>query len=88
MEMFMQLTNIQRYGAENGRLPSDLTEVGDGPAEVLYTRGAGDTFRLTGTVGDITVDFTSTEPVTALLGDAIAIVSGRASSPSGAAPAS
>ena len=88
MEMFMQLTNIQRYVAENGRLPSNLAEVGDGPAEVLYTRGAGDTFRLTGTVGDITVAFTSTEPVAALLGDAIAIVSGTASSPSGGAPAS
>ena len=84
----MQLTNIQRYVAENGRLPSDLAEVGDGPAEVLYTRGAGDTFRLTGTVGDITVDFTSTEPVADLLGNAIAIVSGTVSSPSGGAPAS
>ena len=37
MEMFMQFINIQRYVEENGRLPSDLEEVGDGPDEVLYT---------------------------------------------------
>ena len=78
MEMFMQFINIQRYVAENGRLPSDLAEVGEGPDEVLYTLEAGNTFRLTGTVGEITVDFSSTEPVEALLGDAIAIVSGGA----------
>ena len=50
--------------------------MGEGPDEVLYTLEAGNTFRLTGTVGEITVDFSSTEPVEALLGDAIAIVSG------------
>ena len=87
MEMFMQFINIQRYVEENGRLPSDLEEVGDGPDEVRYTLEGGDTFRLTGRVGEITVDFTSTEPVEALLRDAIAIVSGRASSPSGGVPA-
>ena len=76
MEMFMQFINIQQYVAENGRLPSDLAEVGEGPDEVLYTLEARNTFRLTGTVGEITVDFSSTEPVEALLGDAIAIVSG------------
>ena len=87
MEMFMQFTNIQRYVAENGRLPNGLEEVGDGPEEVLYTLQAGNTFRLTGQVGDITVEFTSTQPVEELLGNSIAIVSGRASSPSGGAPA-
>ena len=87
MEMFMQFINIQRYVEENGRLPSDLAEVGDGPDEVLYTPGGGNTFRLTGRVGEITVDFDSAEPVEALLRDAIAIVSGRASPPSGGVPA-
>lgn len=87
MEMFMQFTNIQRYVAENGRLPNGLEEVGDGPVEVVYTLEAGNTFRLTGQVGDITVDFTSTQPVEELLGNSIAIVSGRVSSPSGGAPA-
>jgi len=88
IEMFMQFNNIQRYLAENGRLPSDLREVGDGSDEVLYTPQAGNTFRLTGQVGDIRVDFTSNEPVEDLLGNAIAIVSGRVSSPSQGAPAS
>ena len=82
MEMFMQFINIQRYAEQNGRLPSDLEEVGDGPDQVLYTREEGNTFRLTGRVGEITVDFTSNEPVEDLLRDAIAIVSGRVSSPS------
>ncbi len=88
MEMFMQFINIQRYVEENGRLPSDLEEVGDGPDEVLYTLEAGNTFRLTGRVGEITVDFNSTEPVEELLRDAIAVVSGRAPSPSEGAPTS
>ncbi len=55
---------------------------------MLYTLEAGNTFRLTGTVGEITVDFSSTEPVEALLGDAVAIVSGGGVSPSRGAPAS
>ncbi len=87
MEMFMQFINIQRYAAENGHLPGNLEEVGDGPDEVLYTLETGSTFRLTGKVGEITVDFTSTESVEDLLGDAIAIVSGRVSSSSWEAPA-
>jgi hypothetical protein len=87
MEMFMQVLNIQRYVSENGRLPSDLGEVGDGPEQVQYTLQEGNTFRLTGQVGDITVNFTSDESVEELLGNAIAVVSGRGSSPSGGAPA-
>ena len=88
IEMFMQFNNIQRFVSENGRLPNDLREVGDGSDEVFYTPQAGNTFRLTGQVGDIRVDFTSNEPVEDLLGNAIAIVSGRVSSPSQGAPAS
>ena len=87
MEMFMQFINIQRYVAENGHLPHDLEDVGDGPDEVLYSLETGNTFRLTGTVGGITVDFTSDDPVEDLLGDAVAIVSGTVSPPSGGAPA-
>ena len=88
IEMFMQFNNIQRFVSENGRLPADLGEVGDGAVEVLYIPQAGNTFRLTGQVGDITVEFTSTEPVEDLLGNAIAVVSRRVSSPSQGAPAS
>ncbi len=88
IEMFMQFNNIQRYLAENGRLPNDLREVGDGPDQVRYTPQSGNTFRLTGQVGDITVDFVSTEPVESLLGNAIAIVSGRVSSRTQGAPTS
>ncbi len=87
MEMFLQFVNVQRYVEENGLLPKDLEEAGGGSDEVLYTREAGNTFRLTGRVGEITVDFNSAEPVEELLRDAIAIVSGSASSPSGGAPA-
>ena len=86
MEMFNQFRNIQRYISENGRLPRDLDEVGDGPEEVRYTLQADNTFRLTGQVGEITVDFTSNQSVETLLGNAVAIVSGRVPSPSGGAP--
>ena len=75
MEMFLQFVNVQRYVSENGLLPNDLEEAGDGSDEVLYTREAG----------NVTVVFTSTEPVENLLGDAVAIVSGRmAPAPEGA----
>ena len=85
MEMFLQFVNVQRYVSENGLLPNDLEEAGDGSDEVLYTREAGNSFRLTGRVGNVTVVFTSTEPVENLLGDAVAIVSGRmAPAPEGA----
>jgi hypothetical protein len=85
--MFMQVLNIQRYVTEHGRLPNDLEGVGDGPDEVQYTLGAGNTFTLTGKVGGITVDFRSDERVADLLGNSIAIVSGRAPAPSRGAPA-
>ena len=88
MEMFLQFVNVQRYVSANGRLPNDLEEAGDGSDEVLYTREAGNSFRLTGRVGDITVVFTSTEPVEDLLGDAVAIVSGRVAPAREGAPTS
>ena len=88
IEIFMQSNNLQRYLAENGRLPNHLRAVGDGPDQGRYTPQTGNTFRLTGQVGDITVDFVSSERVESLLGNAIAIVSGKVSSPSQGAPAS
>ncbi len=76
MEMFIQFNNIQRYMAENGRLPSNLGEVGDSPVALQYVPLGGNVFRLSGQSGDITVDFNSTDSVEDLLGDAMAIVSG------------
>ena len=87
MEMFIQAINIQQYVSENGRLPSDLHEVGDSPAAVHYVPLGGNTFKLSGKVGDITVDFTSTQPAEDLIADARQIVSGGVSSSSGGAPA-
>ncbi len=84
MEMFVQFNNIQRYRSEHGSLPGDLQEVGDGPAEVGYLRLSSDTFRLRGETGDIMVEYVSTEPVEALLANAMAVVSGSAPSAPGA----
>ena len=87
MEMFIQFNNIQRYLAENGRLPTDLGEVGDSPVAVTYVPMGGNVFQLSGQSGDIMVDFNSTDPVEDLLGDAIAIVSGSLPSTPREAPA-
>ena len=84
MEMFIQLTKIQRYMLENGRLPTGLDDVGERSNGVQYRRLGDDVFQLSGSTGDITVDYTSTEPQEELLGEARAIVSGVRSTPPGA----
>ena len=84
MGMLIQVNNIQRYVAENGRLPDDLGELGDSPVVVRYLPLGGDVFQLIGQTADISVDFMSTDPLADLIGDAIAIVSGSIpSTPSG-----
>ena len=80
MEMFIQVNHILRYVADNGRLPGDLGEVGESSVAVRYVPLDGNTFQLIGQTGDITVDFNSDDPVSDLLGDAMAIVSGGVSS--------
>ena len=84
MEMFIQLTKIQRYMLENGRLPTGLDDVGERSDGVQYRRLGDDVFQLSGQTGDITVDYTSTEPEEQLLGNARAMVSGVSSTPGGA----
>ncbi len=84
MEMFIQFNNIIRYRSEHGNLPSGLDDVGERSDGVQYSRLGGDVFQLSGKTGDITVDYTSTEPQAELLGEARAIVSGVRSTPPGA----
>ncbi len=80
MEMFIQVNNIKRYVAEHGRLPNDLTDVGESAEGIRYLQLTDNVFRLSGQSGDIEVVFTSSEPEASLLADANAIVSGRVSS--------
>ena len=84
MEMFITNVKIQRFVTENGRLPNDLADLGDVPDAVQYLPLALNVYRLSGQTGDITVEYTSTEPVEDLLGDAQAIVSGMMPSNLGA----
>ncbi len=84
MEMFIQRAQILLYKAENGSLPERLGQVSDTPVGFEYRRLADDVFRLSGTAGDITVSYTSTQSEEELLGDAKAIVSGISSTPGGA----
>ena len=79
IEMSMQVNDILRFAADNGRLPNDLGEVGDNPAALQYVPLGGNAFQLSGQAGDVKVDFNSNDPVSELLGDAIAIVSGGVS---------
>jgi len=84
MEMVIQAGKILQYLEENGHLPDDLQEVvGDSPDAVRYMALAGNVFQLTGETGEITITFTSTEPLEGLLADALNIVSGTGSATTG-----
>ena len=85
MEMSVQLGHILRYQSENGSLPDGLDDLGDSHDAVQYTRLTDDVFRLSGRVGNVTVDYTSTEPLEQFLADARAVVSGRISPTRGGA---
>ena len=85
MEMSVQLGHILRYQSEHGSLPDGLDEVGDRHDAVQYTRLTDDVFRLSGTAGGVTVDYTSTEPLEEFLADARAVVSGGISPTRGGA---
>jgi hypothetical protein len=79
IEMSIQVGKILQYVADNERPPGDLGELGNSPVALQYVPLGGNAFQLTGQTGDITVDFHSNDPVSDLLGDAIAIVSGGVS---------
>ena len=81
MEMWIQLNNIQRFMTDNGRLPGNLDEVGERPDGVQYTRLSDGVFQLSGRAGQVSVDYTSTEPVDELVADAMAIVTGTSTPP-------
>ena len=83
MEMVIQAGKVLQFLEENGRLPDDLQEVGDSPDAVRYIALAGNVFQLTGETGEITITFTSTEPLEELLADALTIVSGNGSATTG-----
>ena len=85
--MLIQVSNIQRYVAENGRLPDDLGELDDNPVVVRYVPLGGDVFQLIGETADISVDFMSTDPLADLIGDAVVIVSGSTPSTPEGGPA-
>ncbi len=80
MEMFIRVNEIQRFLSENGRLPEQLSEVGDSPEGMQYVPATGGTFTLSGRSRDITVYYNSTQSLSNLLADAKLIVSGGASS--------
>ena len=83
MEMVIQAGKIQQYLEENGRLPDNLQEVGESPDAVQYIPLTGNAFQLTGETGDITITFTSTDPLDELLADALTIVSESGSATTG-----
>ena len=62
VEMYMQFNKIQQYVAQNGRLPNDLGEVGSSPVALQYVPLGGNSFRLSGQSGNVTVDFNSADP--------------------------
>ena len=78
IEMYVQSARIQRYLEENGRLPSDLREIEDGPNQLQYETISNTEFRLSGQAGGVNVSYTSTTPLADLLANAKEVVSGLA----------
>ena len=84
MQMTIHRARIVVFQSQYGRLPNNLDEVGEAGVVVEYTRLPDDVFRLTGTTGEISVNWNSTQPFEELVGDADSIVSGISSTPEGA----
>jgi len=78
IEMYVQSTRIQRYLEENGRLPSDLDEIGEDANGLQYVAISSTNFVLTGESGGVAVSYRSTTPAADLLADAKQVVSGFA----------
>ena len=79
IEMYLQLTRIQKFIKDNGRLPNSLRETEqDVLAGVEYVAMADSTFLLRGSVSGVTVDYVSTQPAEELLQDAKEIVTTQA----------
>ncbi len=76
IEMYLQLTRIQQYLTDHGRLPAALEDAGEVAEGVSYTPLVGSTFRLLGEVGGVSVEYLSTQPVEDLLANAKEMVSG------------
>ena len=80
VEMYLQLTRIQKYLAANGKLPEPLEDAGEVTEAVRYSPLVGSVFRLLGQVNGITVEYLSTQPAEELLADAKLVISRGASS--------
>ena len=76
IEMYLQLTRIQQYMTDHGRLPATLEDAGDVAEGVTYIPLAGSVFRLRGQIGGVSVEYLSTQPVEDLLANARELVSG------------
>jgi hypothetical protein len=76
--MYVQSTRIQRYLEENGRLPSDLDEIGEDANGLQYVAISSTNFVLTGESGGVAVSYRSTTPAADLLADTKQVVSGFA----------
>jgi hypothetical protein len=55
VSLALQADRIERFRAENGRLPDQLREVGEPPTGVSYTRLDAQTYLLRGREGDTTI---------------------------------
>jgi len=81
IEMYVQSTRIQRYLEDNGRLPSNLDEIGEDANGLQYVVISSTEFVLSGESGGVAVSYRSTTPAADLLADAQRVVSGLTGGP-------
>lgn len=73
MDMYVAALSVERYRDETGQLPATLDDALEDSADgedLVYERLGGGTFRLTGVRGSAQASWTSTDPVSELVGGA------------------
>ena len=71
--MAIWVTKISQFQAANERLPNSLAETGEDPAGFSYQVQSG-TYTLTGTQGEVTLDYVSTDDISLFLGNSAQII--------------
>jgi len=74
MEIYHAALLVEDFREEEGRLPSTLGEAGDPFSELRYERLDARTYRLAGSTERLSLEYVSTEPLEAFLGDAPEVI--------------
>ncbi len=69
--------HIERYRTRHGRLPKSLRSAGAHGQSIQYVVDGSDSYRLTGTNGQVALTLRSDQPLPAFIGNSFALVTSR-----------